>query len=185
LSIEDRDEIGKFLRSHVLKMFVLVRAITYAALFIGFVLVYIPGRFLSWSGITQPEFVGAPQFGGMLVGAIGAGLALWCLVTFAFIGKGTPAPFDPPRRLVIRGPYRFVRNPMYIGAGLGLAGAAIFYQSMSFAIYAGLFLLTAHLFVVFYEEPTLRRMFGSEYEAYCARVRRWRPDWAGIKSLHR
>src|SRR5947209_11066187 len=58
-------------------MFVLVRAITYAALFIGFVLVYLPGRFLSWSGITRPKFVGAPQVGGMLVDAIGAVLALW------------------------------------------------------------------------------------------------------------
>jgi len=101
-------------------MFVLVRAVTYATLFIGFVLVYLPGRFLSWSGITRPEFVGAPQVGGILIGAIGAVLALWCLLTFAFIGKGTPAPFDPPRRLVIRGPYRFVRNPMYIGAATAL-----------------------------------------------------------------
>jgi protein-S-isoprenylcysteine O-methyltransferase Ste14 len=65
-----------------------------------------------------------------------------------------------------------MRNPMYIGAGLGLAGPAISYQSMSIAIYAGLFLITAHLFVVFYEEPTLRRMFGSEYERYCSSVRR-------------
>ena len=102
------------------------------------------------------------------------------IFAFVFVGKGTPAPFDPPRRLVIRGPYRFVRNPMYIGAGLGLAGAAISYQSMSIAIYAGLFLITAHLFVVFYEEPTLRRMFGPEYERYCGSVRRWWPGWAGV-----
>jgi protein-S-isoprenylcysteine O-methyltransferase Ste14 len=173
LSIEDRDEIGKFPLSHVLKMFVLVRAITYAALFIGFVLVYLPGRFLSWSGITRPEFVGAPQIGGMLVGAIGAVLALWCLLTFAFIGKGTPAPFDPPRRLVIRGPYRFVRNPMYIGAATALAGTALFYQSWSLLLFTGLFLLATHLFVISYEEPTLRRTFGKEYEAYCIQVNRW------------
>src|SRR5205807_6047152 len=147
-------------------MFVLVRAVTYAALFIGFVLVYLPGRFLSWSGVPQPEFVGGPQIGGMLIGAIGAVLALWCLLAFAFIGKGTPAPFDPPRRLVIRGPYRFVRNPMYIGAGMTLAGAALFYESLSIFIYCGLFFLITHLFVVLYEEPTLRRTFGDEYEAY-------------------
>jgi len=95
--------------------------------------------------------------------------------TFAFIGKGTPAPFDPPRRLVIRGPYRFVRNPMYIGAGIALAGAALFYQSLSILIYAGLFFLATHLFVVLYEEPTLRQTFGSEYEAYCRQLRRWWP----------
>src|SRR2546430_14066994 len=151
-------------------MFVLVRAVTYAALFIGFVLVYLPGRFLSWSGITQPEFVGAPQVGGILIGAIGAVLALWCLLTFAFIGKGTPAPFDPPRRLVIRGPYRFVRNPMYIGAGLALAGAALFYGSWPLVGYTVLLWLITHLFVRLYEEPTLRRTFGGEYDAYCRRV---------------
>ena len=141
MSIEDGDEIGKFPLSHLLKMFVLVRAVTYAALFIGFVLVYLPGRFLSWSGITRPEFVGAPQVGGILIGAIGAVLALWCLLAFAFIGKGTPAPFDPPRRLVIRGPYRFVRNPMYISAATALAGTALFYQSWSLLVFTGLFLL--------------------------------------------
>src|SRR5437588_5854866 len=156
-------------------MFVLVRAITYAAVFIGFVLVYLPGRFLSWSGIVAPTTTGAPQITGMIMVAVGTAIALWCVFTFVFVGKGTPAPFDPPRRLVIRGPYRFVRNPMYIGAVLVLAGLAIFYQSISVAIYAGLFLLAAHIFVVAYEEPTLRRTFGQEYDAYCVRVRRWWP----------
>jgi protein-S-isoprenylcysteine O-methyltransferase Ste14 len=93
-------------------MFVLVRAVTYAALFIGFVLVYLPGRFLSWSGIIAPASTGAPQVAGMIMVTIGTAIALWCVFTFVFIGKGTPAPFDPPRKLVIRGPYRFVRNPM-------------------------------------------------------------------------
>ena len=68
-----------------------------------------------------------------------------------------------------------VRNPMYIGATLGLAGTAIFYHSLSLSIYAGAFLLAAHLFVVFYEEPTLRKSFGADYEAYCQRIRRWVP----------
>jgi protein-S-isoprenylcysteine O-methyltransferase Ste14 len=156
-------------------IFVVVRAITYAALFIGLLFVYLPGRLLIWSGVVRPAIIGAPQIVGMIVGGIGAALALWCLGTFVFIGRGTPASFDPPRRLVIRGPYRLVRNPMYIGAGLGLAGAAIFYGSISMAIYAVLFLLAAHLLVIFYEEPTLRRTFGAEYQAYCSRVRRWLP----------
>jgi protein-S-isoprenylcysteine O-methyltransferase Ste14 len=112
---------------------------------------------------------------GIVTGCVGAAAALWCIFTFAFIGKGTPAPFDPPRRLVIQGPYRFVRNPMYIGAGLALAGAALFYQSWTLLLYTGLFFLATHLFVVVYEEPTLRRTFGAEYEAYCNRVGRWRP----------
>jgi len=156
-------------------MFVLVRAITYAAVFIGFVLVYLPGRFLSWSGIVAPTTTGAPQITGMIMVAVGTAIALWCVFTFVFIGKGTPAPFDPPRKLVIRGPYRFVRNPMYIGAGMTLAGAALYYESVSLLIYAAIFFAVAHLFVVAYEERVLHRSFGSEYEAYCRRVRRWLP----------
>jgi protein-S-isoprenylcysteine O-methyltransferase Ste14 len=156
-------------------MFVFVRAVTFAALFIGFVLIYLPARVLSWSGMVRPA-IGVPQVAGMVIGAAGAALALWCIFTFAAIGKGTPAPFDPPRRLVIRGPYRFVRNPMYIGAGLALASAALFYKSLPLLGYAGFFLLATHLFVVFYEEPALRRTFGQEYEAYCRQVGRWWPS---------
>ncbi|MCA1573699.1 MAG: hypothetical protein LC770_04010, partial [Acidobacteria bacterium] len=71
---------------------------------------------------------------------------------------------------------RFVRNPMYIGAGLGLASAALFYESLPLLGYAGLFFLATHLFVVWYEEPTLRRTFGQKYEAYCRQVGRWWPS---------
>jgi len=163
------------LSAQAVNIFVLVRAVTYAALFIGFVLVYLPARFLSWSGIVEPPTKGAPQIAGMIMVTIGTVIALWCVFAFVFIGKGTPAPFDPPRKLVIRGPYRFVRNPMYIGAGMTLAGAALFYASLSIFIYTGLFFLITHLFVVLYEEPTLRRTFGDEYEAYFRRVRRWLP----------
>lgn len=156
-------------------MFVLMRALTYAVFFVGFVLVFLPARVLSWSGVARPAAIGAPQLLGMVAGAAGLALALWCLLTFALVGMGTPAPFDPPRRLVVRGPYRIVRNPMYIGAGLALAAAALFYQSTALAGFTGLFLLAAHVFVVRYEERTLRRLFGGEYEAYSRRVRRWRP----------
>jgi protein-S-isoprenylcysteine O-methyltransferase Ste14 len=79
-----------------------------------------------------------------------------------FINRGTPAPFDPPRRLVVLGPYRLIRNPMYVGAGLGLTGAALFYQSIPLLGYAGVFLTITHLFVVLYEEPTLRRTFARD-----------------------
>src|SRR5712691_8404450 len=77
-------------------MFVLIRAVTYAAFFIGFVLVYLPARFLAWSGIVRPAVIGAPQVAGMIMVTIGTAIALWCVFTFVFIGKGTPAPFDPP-----------------------------------------------------------------------------------------
>ena len=113
----------------------------------------------------------------MLVVVAGAALAIASVLTFAFLGKGTPAPFDPPRKLVIAGPYRWVRNPMYIGAGLVLLGAAMFYGSFGLALYTIVFWSMAHLFVLFYEEPILRKKFGSEYEAYTSSRRRWMPLW--------
>lgn len=157
-------------------MSVIVRAITYAVVFAGVVLVYLPARLLGWSGLVRPASLGPFQILGMVVGAIGFAVAVWCILAFAFVGKGTPAPFDAPRRLVVRGPYRFVRNPMYIGAGLVLAGAALFYRSLLLLGYAAVLLLIAHLFVMWYEEPALRRAFGKDYEAYCHRVRRWLPS---------
>jgi protein-S-isoprenylcysteine O-methyltransferase Ste14 len=162
-------------------MFVLARALTYASLFTALVLIYVPARFLSWSGIVYPSSMGVQQITGMVIGFAGAALALWCVVTFARVGRGTPAPFDPPRRLVVRGPYRFVRNPMYEGTGLALAGAALFYESLPILGYTGIFFLAAHLFIVMYEEPTLRRSFGQEYAAYCSRVPRW---WPKTRTSH-
>jgi protein-S-isoprenylcysteine O-methyltransferase Ste14 len=156
-------------------MFVIFRAITYGTLFVGFLLIYLPARVLAAAGIVRPATIAAPQIAGIIVGSIGAVLALWCIFTFATIGKGTPAPFDPPRRLVVRGPYRFVRNPMYIGAVLALAGATLFYRSLALLAYAAAFLVVCHVFVLAYEEPALRRTFGPDYEAYCQRVRRWWP----------
>jgi len=121
-------------------------------------------------GLERPHVLGL---------SLGGALALWCVATFALVGKGTPAPFDPPRRLVMRGPYRIVRNPMYLGAVFALAGAALYYESWPLVGYTALFLLATHLFVVWYEEPTLRRTFGQEYDAYCRRVRRWWPTRDG------
>ena len=158
-------------------MSVAFRAITYATLFVAFLLLYLPSRVLLWSGIVRPATMQAPQIAGIVIASIGAAIALWCIVTFVRIGKGTPAPFDPPRRLVVHGPYRFVRNPMYIGAALALVGAALFYRSLFLLAYGCLFLLAACLFVLFYEEPALRRTFGPDYEAYCHRVSRWWPHF--------
>jgi protein-S-isoprenylcysteine O-methyltransferase Ste14 len=156
-------------------MMVLIRAMTYATLFVGFVLVFLPAQALSAAGVARPERFGTAQLAGMLVGAGGAALAIWCVLSFAVLGKGTPAPFDPPRRLVVRGPYKYVRNPMYLGAGIALAGAALFYETGALLAYTGGFFVLTHLFVVLYEEPTLRRTFGEDYETYCRQVRRWWP----------
>jgi protein-S-isoprenylcysteine O-methyltransferase Ste14 len=156
-------------------IFVLARAATYSVLFIGLLLVILPRRILSSTAVIQPPAIGVWQVVGGLLAASGAALALMCILTFVFVGRGTPAPFDPPRRLVVRGPYRLVRNPMYLSAGLAVAGAALFYQSIPLLGYAGLFLFITHLFVVLYEEPTLRRTFDTDYETYCQRVGRWWP----------
>lgn len=156
-------------------MFTLARAAVYSTLFIGFLLVILPGRLLTWSGVIRPAALGPVELAGIVVALLGASVALWCILTFAFAGKGTPAPFDPPRKLVVQGPYRCVRNPMYLGAGLALGGGAIFYRSLPLLGYLLLFLVVTHLFVVLYEEPTLRRSFGRDYETYLAQVGRWLP----------
>jgi len=158
--------------------FVLMRAVTYAAIFIGLFLVFFPGQIVRQFGVIRPVEWGVPEILGAGVAVAGGLLALWCVLTFAVVGRGTPAPFDPPRRLVVRGPYRLVRNPMYIGAFLLLVGAAVLYRSARLGAYAAGFLAVTHLFVVGYEEPTLTRLFGKEYDSYRAAVRRWLPRFS-------
>ena len=155
--------------------FILARAAVYGSLFIGFLLVFLPSRIVARAGIAPVEAWSWPQIAGAIVTVVGAVLAVSCILTFVFVGRGTPAPFDPPRRLVVRGPYRFVRNPMYIGAGSALIGAAMYYESWALAAYAAAFLVVMQLFVVLSEEPMLRAKFGVEYDAYCQSVRRWLP----------
>lgn len=155
--------------------FVLVRAITYATLFAGLLLVFVPARILVSAGITRPVTAGPVAILGFALASAGALLALWCVLTLALVGTGTPAPFDPPRRLVVSGPYRLLRNPMYLGASLALTGASVLYQSVSLLAYAVLFFTASHLLVLGYEEPTLSRVFGADYHEYRARVRRWLP----------
>jgi protein-S-isoprenylcysteine O-methyltransferase Ste14 len=112
---------------------------------------------------------------GVMLASAGAALALTCAALFAIRGKGTPAPFDPPRKLVAFGPYRAIRNPMYIGGWLLIAGFALIGQSSSILAVSFAFLVLAHLFVVFYEEPTLTSKFGPAYDEYRRAVPRWIP----------
>jgi protein-S-isoprenylcysteine O-methyltransferase Ste14 len=156
-------------------MFVAARALAYGSIFVAVLLVVLPARVLSWAGIAAPATIGIAQVAGMMEIVLGAALALWCILTFALVGRGTPAPFDPPRRLVARGPYRFVRNPMYAGAVIALAGAALYFGSWALLAYGAAFALASHLLVVTYEEPRLRRTFGEDYERYLASVGRWWP----------
>lgn len=108
---------------------------------------------------------------------IAAGLALygWCVWNFATIGQGTPGPWDAPRQVVATGPYRWVRNPIYIGAVLVLLGEAWLFTSLALLVYAAAAAVFCHLFVVLYEEPTLRRRFGAAYDSYTREVPRWLP----------
>ena len=156
-------------------VFTLVRALAYATIFVGFLGVILPVRILEAAGLAAPNAVHAPQIAGIVLGAAGAAFGLWCILAFVFIGKGTQMPLDPPRHLVVRGPYKFVRNPMYVGAGLALAGAALYFGSLALIMYGAVLGVITHLFVLFYEEPVLAKKFGPEYDAYRRQVGRWLP----------
>ena len=106
-----------------------------------------------------------------------AGLALftWCLTLFARVGEGTLAPWDPTRRLVAVGPYRYVRNPMISGVATMLAGEALFSGSRVLATWAVSFVLINHIYFLLSEEPGLERRFGSDYRSYKTAVPRWLP----------
>ena len=141
----------------------------------GTVTVLIPFGLHSWRvALPRPE-LGMFSLVGLVPIAGGVVLYLWCAGAFAFIGRGTPAPIDPPKTLVVRGPYRFVRNAMYVGVWSVLIGEAVFFESSILLLYAVLVLIVFNLFVRLYEEPTLRRQFGNSYDEYCRAVPRWIP----------
>lgn len=104
-----------------------------------------------------------------------ASIYAWCVWDFASLGRGTPAPIDAPKRLVIRGLYRFTRNPMYLGVLTVILGWATFFEAASLALYAVFIFACFHAFVCLYEEPHLACEFGREYLAYTAEVGRWLP----------
>lgn len=106
---------------------------------------------------------------------VGWTVMIWCFWIFLANGRGTPAPIDPPHELVIVGPYRFVRNPMYVAGLIALLGWIIWSPSLPLIVAPFLFFIAAHLFVIGYEEPTLKKKFGAVYEEYCKRVPRWIP----------
>ena len=110
---------------------------------------------------------------GFVLASAGALLAGACIAMFVTRGRGTPAPFDPPREFVATGPYRFVRNPMYVGATAVMLGAGLILSSFSVVMLALAFLLVMHLFVVLYEEPALTSKFGRSYQQYRSSVHRW------------
>ena len=155
-------------------LFVAVRALLYST---GFVLLW------GWLAVSALRYdavlgVGLPtvlRHVGIVVAALGALLCLSCIGTFVVQGRGTPFPLDPPVVVVPTGPYRYVRNPMYIGGAAVLAGYGLFEGSVSVLMLSVGFLLIMHLFVVMLEEPGLEQRFGPSYAAYKQAVNRWLP----------
>jgi protein-S-isoprenylcysteine O-methyltransferase Ste14 len=154
--------------------FLAARSALWAILLPGMVAGYVPWRYFGLG--RAPASFGAAQAAGLLCIGVGSALLVACIVEFARRGRGTLSPLDPPRRLVVRGLYRYVRNPMYLSVTIIVLGEALWIGSRTLAIYWAIWFAAAHLFVVGYEEPNLRERFGSSYNAYARRVRRWIPS---------
>jgi protein-S-isoprenylcysteine O-methyltransferase Ste14 len=150
-----------------------LKALAFAVIVPGTVIVFVP--YLILSGFGRIEWPGVSLqsvLSGMLA-MLGIGLLGHSIWGFAVLGHGTPAPIDPPKELVIRGLYSYTRNPMYHGVLLTLAAESLFFRSTEMLLYSGAIFLGFHLFVILFEEPTLRARFGREYEEYRRAVPRW------------
>ncbi len=155
------------------RLFAIVRSAFFASLFIALWTWFVP----RW--IAGPDATLVPRWSALAVAFMvpGALIMLKCIWDFAWSGRGTPAPWDPPRRLVVAGLYRYVRNPMYVGMGLFLIGEAFLLPAVTrgLLITVAVFGAAATAFILAYEEPALREKFGGEYVEYCRHVRRWLP----------
>jgi protein-S-isoprenylcysteine O-methyltransferase Ste14 len=153
------------------RLWVLVRSAFFALVLPGTVLYFAPRA----AGAFRHPRSGIWLCFGAVPLTLGCALLLSCIFEFAWVGLGTLAIIDPPRNLVERGPYRYVRNPMYLGVMAVLAGEAIACRSRFLPAYAVAVAVFVNLFVRLYEEPMLRRKFGDSYVSYCATVPRWFP----------
>ena len=145
----------------------------------GVVAAVIPWWLTRW--VVLPASLALRLLGIVLLAA-GVPVLVGAFVRFARDGLGTPAPVAPTERLVVSGAYRYVRNPMYLGVLSAIVGQAFLLGQTQLLGYAGLIALAFVLFVRLYEEPALRRQFGTEYEAYCRAVPGWWPrlhPWQG------
>ena len=164
------------------KVLALVGSAVFLVIAPGLVAGLVPWWISHWR--LEAPFFGMPLFlfvGGMLI-ALGVAGLLDSFVPFAVQGVGTPAPVFPTRHLVITGLYRYVRNPMYVAVVSIIVGQGLVLGNLTLLEYGGLVWLLFHLFVVLYEEPTLRASFGSEYKGFCAEVPRWIPRFTPWKS---
>lgn len=153
----------------------LFRAVAWAMVLPGTVTVVVPYLIVFvWrpAQISKWEWHLAPA---VVLILIGAGILLYCIGSFAVVGRGTLSAVDPPRHLVVRGLYHYVRNPMYVGIVTILLGEAGLFKSRVLLGYAAICFVVFNLFVIFYEEPALRHQFGTRYDDYCRSVSRWLP----------
>jgi protein-S-isoprenylcysteine O-methyltransferase Ste14 len=155
-------------------MLLWLRLLTFAVIVPGFSLGLVP-RWILRSGWGGRFHVGRWQLLGWIPLLAGVVLMLWCWYDFAVRGAGTPAPYDPPRNLVVSGPYRVVRNPMYVAGTSFLLGLALVAGAPGIAAYAIFFWLLTAIFVFAYEQPALERRFGESYQRYRASVPAWIP----------
>ena len=156
-------------------MLLLLRSVLAAAALPGTTTLLVPWLIVSRAGAAPFGDWGAVQSLALVPIALGVAILVRCIWEFAARGRGTLAPVDPPKHLVVSGLYRYVRNPMYVGAVTLILGEALLFRSVALLEYAALFFVFVNVFVLFYEEPILRRRFGESYERYRRAVSRWLP----------
>ena len=144
----------------------------------GTALVYVPGAIVLLSGAMAPAPLAEPRFWiGALLAVAGFAVAVWTVRLFTGVGEGTPAPWAPPAKLVVRGPYRYVRNPMISSVLVMLAAESLISGSWYLAGWMVVFFVLNAIYFARVEELALGRRFGESYRLYKANVPRWIPRW--------
>ena len=157
-----------------LSVWLVLRSLLWTILLPGLFAGYVPWRYFGLGRARFDLFSAKHVLGGFCIG-LGIVLLAACIFEFARSGRGTLSPVDPPRHLVVHGLYRYVRNPMYLSVTVIVLGEVLVSSSLALAVYWAIWFLGVNLFVMGYEEPTLRRQFGASYDEYSRQVGRWVP----------